>query len=89
VKIDEPSLESVLAWRRGEVVLIDTPLHQAVSEMNRYDKTTIVIDGPAIETLSVSGLYHTGDNEGFARSIAKLYRLDLEERDGRIYLKSQ
>jgi transmembrane sensor len=88
-KIDEPSVESVLAWRRGEVVLIDTPMHQAVSEMNRYDKTTIVIEGPAIEALSVSGLYHTGDNQGFARSIAKLYRLDLEERDGRIYLKSQ
>lgn len=88
-KIDEPSVESVLAWRRGEVVLDETPLTQAVSEMNRYDTKTIVIEGSAIATLSVSGLYQTGDNEGFARAVAKLYRLDLEERDGNIYLKSR
>lgn len=88
-KIDEPAIESVLAWRRGEVVLNDTPLREAVSEMNRYDKTTIVVQGPAIETLNISGLFHTGDNEGFARSVARMYRLDLQEHDGRIYLNSR
>jgi len=88
-KIDVPSLESVLAWRRGEVVLNDTPLEEAVAEMNHYDKTTLVLEGPALAALPVSGLYHTGDNEGFARSLAKMYHLDLVERDGRIYLKSR
>jgi transmembrane sensor len=87
-KIDAPPVENVLAWRRGEVVLSDTPLQEAVSEMNHYDKTPIVIEGPGVAMLTVSGLYHTGDNDGFARSIAKMYRLDLDERDGRIYLKS-
>jgi transmembrane sensor len=79
----------VLAWRRGEVVLNDTPLEEAVVEMNHYDKTTLVLEGPALATLPVSGLYHTGDNEGFARALAKMYHLDLDERDGRIYLKSR
>jgi len=88
-KIDEPPVESVLAWRRGEVVLNDTPLPEAVAEMNRYDKATIVIDGSAMATLNVSGLFHTGDNEGFARSVARMYHLDLHEEDGRIYLKSR
>jgi transmembrane sensor len=88
-KIDVPSVDSVLAWRRGEVVLNDTPLQEAVAEMNHYDKTTLVIESPAIATLAVSGLYHTGDNEGFARAIAKMYHLELDERDGRIYLKSR
>jgi hypothetical protein len=88
-KIDVPSVESVLAWRRGEVVLNDTPLQDAVAEMNHHDKTTLVIESPAIATLAVSGLYHTGDNEGFARAIAKMYHLDLDERGGRIYLKSR
>jgi transmembrane sensor len=88
-KIDLPSLESVLAWRRGEVFLNDTPLEEAVAEMNHYDKTTLVIESPALATLTVSGLYHAGDNEGFARSLAKMYHLDLDERDGRIYLKSR
>jgi len=88
-KIDEPSVDSVLAWRRGEVVLNDTPLPEAVAEMNRYDKTPIVIEGSAIEALRISGLFHTGDNEGFARSVAKMYHLDLQEQGGRIYLNSR
>lgn len=88
-KIDQPSVDSVLAWRRGEVVLNDTPLPEAVSEMNRYDKTAIVIQGSAVEALNISGLFHTGDNEAFARSVAKMYHLDLQEHDGRIYLKSR
>lgn len=87
--IDMPSIDSVLAWRRGEVVLNDTPLGEAVSEMNHYDKTTLVIQSPQLTRLTVSGLYHTGDNEGFARSIAKMYHLDLDERQGRIYLRSR
>lgn len=88
-KIDVPSIESVLAWRRGEIVLNDTPLEEAVAAMNHYDKTALVIQSPALASLTVSGLYHTGDNEGFARSLAKMYHLDLEERDGRIYMKSR
>ena len=88
-KLDEPPVESVLAWRRGEVVLNDTPLREAVTEMNHYDKATIIIDSPAIATLNVSGLYHTGDNLGFARSMAKFHHLDLQERDGRLHLKTR
>ena len=88
-KIDEPSVESVLAWRRGEVVLNDTPLQEAVAEMNRYDKAAIVIEGSEVAAINISGLFHTGDNEGFARSVARMYHLELAERDGRIYLKSQ
>jgi len=87
-KIDAPSIDAVLAWRRGEIVLSDTPLREAVAEMNHYDKTTLVIEDAALESLPVSGLYHTGDNEGFARALAKMYRLDLNQRQGRIYLKS-
>lgn len=83
-----PDAESILAWRRGEVVLDETPLAEAVAEMNHHDKLSIVIDTPAIATHRVSGLYHTGDNEDFARAVAKLYRLELYERDGRIHLRS-
>lgn len=86
-KLDTPAVEAVTAWRRGEVALDDTPLAEAVAEMNRYDKTRIVIASPGIETLVVSGLYHTGDNEGFARSIAAMYRLRMTERDGHIQLE--
>lgn len=86
-KLDAPQLDRVMAWRRGEVVLNDTPLVEAVAEMNRYDKTPIVIADAAIEQWVVSGLYHTGDSEGFARSLVKMYPLAIIEGDGQIQLK--
>ncbi len=85
-RLDTPRIEAVTAWRRGEVVLDDTPLADAIAEMNRYDKTPIVIDDPEIAGLIISGLYHTGDSEGFAGSVASLYHLKLREDDGRIHL---
>ncbi len=86
-ELDRPRLDTVTAWRRGEVLLNDTPLADAVAEMNRYDKTQIVIGSPEIETLNVSGLYHTGDSEGFARSVMRMYRLKVIEREGQIRLE--
>lgn len=86
-KIDTPAMETVAAWRRGEVALDDTPLAQAIAEMNRYDKTQIVIGDAGIESLIVSGLYHAGDNEGFAQSVARMYRLEMARADGKIRLQ--
>jgi transmembrane sensor len=88
-KLDTPPLDTVTAWRRGEVVLADTPLAEAVAEMNRYDSTQIVISSPEIESLKVSGLYHTGDSEGFAQSVVRMYGLELVEKEGTVRLQER
>lgn len=88
-RLDMPRIEAVTAWRRGEVVLDDTPLADAVVEMNRYDKTQIVIEDPEIAALSVSGLFHTGDSEGFAHSVARMYGLSVRQTDDSIELSRQ
>src|SRR5690606_35616051 len=36
--IDQPRSDATAAWRRGEVVLNDTPLSEAALEMNRYQR---------------------------------------------------
>jgi transmembrane sensor len=85
--VDEPRVEAVTAWRRGEVVLDKTQLSEAIAEMNRYDSQTLVIEDPRVATLQVSGIYHAGDSESFARSVAKLYGLHVQERPGQIVLR--
>lgn len=85
-QLDKPPAEALMAWRRGEVVLDHTPLADAAAEMNRYDKTAIVIDDPKVAALRVSGNYKTGDSEGFAQAVAAMYGLKAAERDGRIHL---
>jgi transmembrane sensor len=87
-RLDEPRIEAVTAWRRGEVMLDNTELADAVAELNRYDKTTLVIDDPKIAVLNISGIYQAGDSGGFARTIAKLYDLEVVERPNRIYLRA-
>jgi len=85
-KLDEPSIEAVTAWRRGEVMLDNTALAEAIAEMNRYDQAKLVIDDPAIAVLKISGIYHTADNENFAGMISKLYGLEVVHRAGQIHL---
>jgi transmembrane sensor len=87
-KLDEPRMEAVTAWRRGEVMLDKTALADAIAELNRYDKTKLIIDNPKIAALPISGIYQTGDSNGFARTVAKLYDLEIIERPNRIYLRA-
>jgi transmembrane sensor len=87
-KIDAPRVDAVTAWRRGEVMLDDTPLTDAVAEMNRYSKSALVIDESSVATLRVSGIYHTGDSEGFAQTVAQLYGLQATQEGGQIHLRA-
>ena len=84
--VDEPRVEAVTAWRRGEVMLDKTQLSDAIAEMNRYDSQTLVIEDPRVAALQVSGIYHAGDSASFARTVAKLYGLHVEEHSGQIIL---
>jgi transmembrane sensor len=88
-KLDEPKLEVVTAWRRGEVVLDKTPLGDAVGEMNRYETTRLIIEDPRTAALLVSGIYHTGDSAGFARTVAELYGLDVSHDGAEIRLRTK
>jgi transmembrane sensor len=85
--VDEPRVEAITAWRRGEVMLDKTQLSDAIVEMNRYDSQILVIEDPRVATLQVSGIYHAGDSASFARTVAKLYDLHVEERPGQIVLR--
>jgi transmembrane sensor len=88
-KLDEPTLDAVTAWRRGEVVLDKTPLVEAVAEMNRYETTRLIIEDPSTAGLRVSGIYHAGDSTGFARTVAELYGLDVTHEGGQIRLRAK
>jgi transmembrane sensor len=86
-KVDAPRVDALTAWRRGEVMLDDTPLPDAVAEMNRYSRIPLIIDGNSIAALHVSGIYHTGDSEGFAQTVAQLYGLQVTQEGDQIHLR--
>jgi transmembrane sensor len=86
-RVDRPNIDAVIAWKRSEAVFDGAALPDAVAEMNRYTRTPIVLlDGPALAGLRVSGLYRTSDSAGFARAVAALHGLRVHERQGRLEL---
>ena len=85
--VDQPRMDPLVAWKRGEAVFDDVALEEAVAEMNRYSRTPIVlVGGLALGSRRVSGQFRTGDNTSFARAVAALHGLTLRERAGLLEL---
>ncbi len=88
-KLDTPVLDSAIAWRRGQVVLKDTPLSEAIDEMNRYSASRLEVEDPEAARLRVDGLFQAGDSASFARVVALTYGLTVMERTDRILLQGK
>ena len=87
VQVDRPRIEGVVAWKRSEAVFDDVSLAEAIAEVNRYDRTQIVLVGDAsLANLRISGMFRTGDTAGFARNVAALHGLVVREQPGRLEL---
>lgn len=86
-RIDWPELENVLAWRQREVKLNETPLPEALAEMNRYSKRRLTVAVPGAAEILVTGLFRAGDSLSFARAVADAYDLRVSEVGGEIRLQ--
>ena len=85
--LDKPNLLPLLAWQKGQAILENEKLTDAIAEMNRYSAVKLAIGDDAAAGLRVSGVYKVGDNIGFARSIARLLPLRVEQIDGKVLLR--
>lgn len=85
-RVDRPRLDEVMAWTRSELVFDDLSLREAVDEMNRYNRTPIVLGDASLARLRVSGLYRAGDSRSFAQAVATLHGLVVREGGGRLEL---
>ncbi|MFN3809069.1 MAG: FecR family protein [Roseateles asaccharophilus] len=84
-QVDRPPMEPLMAWKRGKAVFENVSLREAVAEMSRYTRTSIVLPG-AVAELRVAGAYDTGDTHGFVRAVAVLHGLEVREQPGRLEL---
>jgi transmembrane sensor len=87
-KIDQPAIDKVTAWQRGQVALDHTPLADAVAEMNRYSRVRLVIEDAAVAAIPVSGIFRAGDSGDFARAVARTYGLGVMDSGAVITLTS-
>ena len=88
-RLDTPSVERTTAWRRGQVILDDTPLHTAAAEMNRYSETKLVVQEPEAGALLINGLFQAGDSTHFANAVAQAYGLTVIKRGDEILISGK
>ena len=58
-----------LAWREGALVFQGQPLSQALAEVGRYTRSRIVLIGPSVGSLHISGRFRTDDVAGFFKAL--------------------
>src|SRR5882724_11926499 len=64
------NLGQATAWENGEVVFENDPLPVVVARINRYARHGVVIADTQTSELRISGVFHTGDIDGFVSTIA-------------------
>jgi transmembrane sensor len=63
------NLGQTTAWENGEIVSENDSLAMVVARINRYAQHAVVIGDSETADLHVSGVFHTGDIDGFISTI--------------------
>jgi transmembrane sensor len=83
--LDRPLLDSITAWRHGELRFRDTPLSEAVAEVNRYGGKRVIVNDARLASLPISGVFAAANPAEFAAAVAQLHGLRVQ-REGEAVL---
>jgi len=78
-------MNDALAWKRGQLVFRHIALADAAKELNRYNRTKLVI-GQDIAALRINGTFEADSVEAFARMAQYAMRLRVEKTGNEIRL---
>ncbi len=85
----QPSQVDVAAatsWTSGRLIFRETPLAQAVAEVNRYSRNKVVVESPRLQAVSVNGVFEVGDTAAFVSAVSDLFELRAERSEREIRL---
>lgn len=77
VAIRSVDVQAETSWTDGRIVFRDTPLRQAVSEVNRYLTAKIELDAASLEAVPVNGVFRTGDRDAFVSTASQVFDLEV------------
>lgn len=67
----------IALWRKGLIHFENTPLADALVELERYGPTGLVVHDPAVAALRIGGSYQTSRPAEFARMLAQILPVTL------------
>jgi transmembrane sensor len=69
-KVANPSVTTSTAWRQRRLIFHDAPLSDIADEFNRYNKTQVIVEGPA-RARRLSGIFDADHPEALVLYAAK------------------
>jgi transmembrane sensor len=82
--------DRVTSWQRGELIFDNTPLVEAIAELNRYSDTKIMLATPALANLRISGVFATGRPRVFVQALSSYFPVAVASSgDQAIVLKAR
>lgn len=67
--------EAETSWTEGRIIFTDTPLVEAVAEVNRYLTAKVELDAGAKGAEPVNGVFRTGDRDAFVSTASEVFDL--------------
>jgi len=72
------SLERATAWQNGQLFFEDEPLSSVVARISRYTDRPLTVPDERVASLKISGVFNTGDLDGFVKTIAQYLPVKVE-----------
>ena len=76
-RIKNADVERATSWRAGLLTFQDTPLVEAIAEINRYTDRPLSLTDASASHYAISGTFRTGEPDRFARTLTQLFPLEL------------
>lgn len=70
-EIDRVDVRAQTSWTEGKITFRDTPLRDAVEEVNRYLTEKIELDAAGAEDVLINGVFRTGDRDAFVSTASE------------------
>jgi transmembrane sensor len=76
-----PDIDKEVSWRDGLIVFEDESLADATAEVNRYVRTSIVLQDDRLRQIRVSGAFRTGETAAFVEALQLSFPVRVVERN--------
>jgi transmembrane sensor len=80
IQIVDVDVRRTEAWRVGEIIFDETPLSDAVRDVNRYAMRQIVLGDPSLAQLKLSGVFQISHLDRFGQVLADSFQLQAQDR---------
>jgi transmembrane sensor len=83
----DAEIQRLLSWRNGFVIFHDTPLPEAVAELNRYASRKLVIADESLNQIRIGGKFRSNNTQTFLSLLQDGFPVVAERSEDQILLR--